>query len=175
MTSVYSGGLVYEFSQEASNYGLVIISGNTVTPRPDFAALQKAYKGTSNPTGDGGFTTKNKPASCPSKSSTWLLNDNTLPAIPSGAVSYFSKGAGAGPGLNKKGSQNSPGGSTEDATPGSGQPTASATLGSSTGAGGAGTSSSAAASGMLVPEFSYGPIITCLVALFWTGIGATLL
>jgi len=40
MTSVYSGGLVYEYSEEPNKFGLVSISGSSVTELPDFAALQ---------------------------------------------------------------------------------------------------------------------------------------
>jgi hypothetical protein len=44
MTGVFSGGLVYEYSQEANNYGIVDISKNgQVKSRPDYVALQKAY------------------------------------------------------------------------------------------------------------------------------------
>jgi hypothetical protein len=53
MTSVYSGGLVYEYSEEGSGYGLVNISSSgTVTEGHDFTALQSALKGTANPSGD---------------------------------------------------------------------------------------------------------------------------
>lgn len=44
MTGVFSGGLVYEYSQEANDYGLVDIAKNgQVKTRDDFMSLQKAY------------------------------------------------------------------------------------------------------------------------------------
>ena len=183
MTGVYSGGLVYEYSQEDSNYGLVDINGDSISTRPDFDALQKAFSNTSNPTGDGGFTTSNKPASCPSKSSTWLPTSDALPAMPDGAQKYLTQGAGTGPGLhgnNNEGSQNAGGASTVTATPGSGAPSSTPTMGgngdgSSTINGSPGSSSSGSASGLAIPDFSFGPVICTLIALFWTGVGASLL
>lgn len=181
MTAVYSGGLVYEYSNEASNFGLVTINGNSVSTRPDFTALKNAYTNTSNPTGDGGFTTTNKPSQCPSSSSTWMPKDDSLPAIPDGAVQYLSKGAGPGPGLkgNKgAGSQNAGGASTATATAGSGQATASATLGSggsASTAGSPGSSSKGSAAGLVIPDFSFSPLICTLMVVFWSAIGAAML
>jgi hypothetical protein len=86
MTGVYSGGLVYEYSEEGSNYGLVTINGMTVTEGPDFAALQTAFKGTANPSGDGGYNSTGGASGCPAYSATWNVTNDVLPAIPSGAV-----------------------------------------------------------------------------------------
>ena len=52
MSAVFSGGLVYEYSQEASNYGLVEIDGNSITTDTDFDNLKKQYADTKNPSGD---------------------------------------------------------------------------------------------------------------------------
>jgi 1,3-beta-glucanosyltransferase GAS3 len=44
MTGVFSGGLVYEYSQEESNYGLVVINGDgSVQLRVDYDNLQQQY------------------------------------------------------------------------------------------------------------------------------------
>jgi hypothetical protein len=86
MTGVYSGGLVYEYSEEGSHYGLVTISGSTVTEGPDFAALQTAFKGTANPTGDGGYNSTGGASGCPAKSANWNVTGDALPAIPSAAA-----------------------------------------------------------------------------------------
>ena len=173
---------MYEYSQETSNYGLVNINtDNSISTRPDFDALKNAFSNTSNPSGDGGFTTNNKPASCPTKSSTWLASSDALPAMPDGAKQYLANGAGDGPGLKGNhgaGSQNAGGASTATATPGSGQPSTTAVAGGN-GSGGSsgspGSSSSAAATGLVIPEFSFGPLLCTLVVLFWTGVGASLL
>lgn len=146
MTGVYSGGLVYEYSEEGSNYGLVNIDGNTVTTNTDFTNLQTQLKNNPAPSGDGGYKSSGAASTCPASSDTFELNDFTgesLPAIPSGATKYMSQGAGAGPGLTGDGSQNAGGGSSGTATPGSGSATTTASRASSTGST---TSSSAAAS-----------------------------
>lgn len=90
MTGVFSGGLVYEFTQETNNFGLVKISPNGTYDEKlvDFNNLQKMYKSTANPTGDGGYQ-QNLPAkSCPAQDDLWQAS-NTLPALPSGASQYM--------------------------------------------------------------------------------------
>lgn len=45
LDQVFSGGLCYEFSQEANNYGLVVINSNgSASIRQDYINLQAAYK-----------------------------------------------------------------------------------------------------------------------------------
>ena len=45
MTPVMSGGLIYEYSQEVSNYGLVSLNDNsTLSLLPDYASLQAQYQ-----------------------------------------------------------------------------------------------------------------------------------
>jgi hypothetical protein len=51
MTSVYSGGLAYEYTVEPNGYGLVEVgSDGTIEPNADFERLAKALKNTPNPT-----------------------------------------------------------------------------------------------------------------------------
>lgn len=121
MTGVYSGGLVYEFSQEGNNYGLVKISdGDKPKKLDDFDALKKAFKKTPSPKGDGGYKKDGKASKCPKKSSDWNVDDEKLPAIPSPALKYMEDdGPGDGPGF-EGGSQNAGTGSSGTATPGSG-------------------------------------------------------
>ncbi|ROV98163.1 hypothetical protein VPNG_08598 [Cytospora leucostoma] len=109
MTSVYSGGLVYEYSEESSHYGLVSVDGDKVSTKSDFLAYSTALASNPAPSGDGGFTKTTNSAACPSANSDWLVSDTSLPAIPTGAVKYMSKGAGSGPGLTGDGSQNAGG------------------------------------------------------------------
>merc|ERR1712230_162208 len=98
MTGVYSGGPVYEYSQEPSNYGLVEINGDSVSELADFTALQSQFSKTANPTGDGGYNSTGGASGCPTYSSpNWLVKDDSLPAIPDGAKKYMSQGAGTGP------------------------------------------------------------------------------
>lgn len=109
MTAVYSGGLVYEYSQEASNYGLVDLTGGSLKELADFSTLQSAYSKTPAPSGDGGYKTSGAASSCPALNEpSWVVGTTLIPATPSGASKYFTDGAGTAPGLsNKAGSQTS--------------------------------------------------------------------
>lgn len=168
MTSVYSGGLVYEYSQEPSKYGLVEISGSDVSTLPDFDALKSALAGTAAPNGDGGYNSTGGASGCPAYSEpNWLVKTDALPAIPEGAKKYMTSGAGTGPGLAGDGSQNAGGASTGTASAGSGQAT---TTGSS------GSSSGTNAAGALRPsEFSFAPLACAAIVVASSFFGATLL
>jgi hypothetical protein len=166
MTSVYSGGLVYEYSEEGNNYGLGTINGNTYTENQDFQALMQAFQSTSNPPGDGGYNSTGGASGCPSYDApNWLVKDDSLPAIPEPAKTYFTQGAGPGPGLTGTGSQNAGTQSTGTATAGSGQVTPTSTSGST----------SSAAGHLVVPQWSFAPVVCGTVALLSGVFGATLL
>lgn len=139
MSSVYSGGLVYEYSEEGSGYGLVNINGNSVSELPDFDALKTALE-ENTISGDGGYKQNLPPSKCPAPSNTWEVHDFSgadLPAIPDGAVKYLNDGAGDGPGLNGDGSQwATDGASDSTASPGSGEGGSSSSSSSGNGAGG---------------------------------------
>lgn len=177
MTPVYSGGLVYEYSQEANAYGIVTITGGKVSTNNDFAALQTAFQNTPLPSGDGGFKSSGTPSNCPTQSSTWLPGNDTLPAMPPGASKYLTGGAGKGPGLkgnNGLGSQNAGGASAATATPGSGTVTATGSVATGT-ASSSSTTSKAAAGSLRAPEIAVAPFVCGLVVVLCSLIGATLL
>lgn len=158
MTGVYSGGLVYEYSEEPSNYGLVVINGDTVTERPDFLALQTAFANTQDPSGDGGYNQTGGASSCPAYSPpNWNVQNDNLPAIPAGAVKYMTQGAGTGPGLSGAGSQNAGGASSGTVTAGS----PSATSSSGTGK-------------IAIPELSFAPMVCGAVIIVSTFLGVAL-
>lgn len=175
MTSVYSGGLVYEYTKEGDSkqqkFGLVDVSGSSVSELPDFSTLQQAFKNTPAPTGDGGAKTSGSASTCPAVSATWLVGNDTLPAIPKQAETYFKNGAGTGVGLTGAGSQDSGNESPGSATAGSGQVTATAS-GSSSSASSTGKS---AAGSISAPAMSFTPIVCGLVVVASSFIGATLL
>lgn len=86
MTSVYSGGLMYEYALEANGYGIAKLGpGSKVEEKPEFANFVKALSKYPAPTGDGGFTSTTKAAACPTKDSNWMVDSTLLPAIPEGA------------------------------------------------------------------------------------------
>lgn len=172
MTSVYSGGLVYEYSKEGDStqekFGLVDVSSGQPKELTDFKTLQQAFSSTPIPTDDGGYKPSGGASTCPSKSSTWSVKDDALPAMPPQASQYFAKGAGKPVGLTGEGSQEAGAESPGTATAGSGKP--------STTADGSGSSSSGAKkSGADVPRMSFAPIICGCVVFMSSLVGAALL
>jgi hypothetical protein len=106
MSGVFSGGLVYEYSQEDNNYGLVEISDDgEVTTLEDFDNLKKQFASVSNPSGDGGAVSTNSISECPTYEAGVWEADNTLPDMPSAASKYFTSGAGEPEGTNNGGTQ----------------------------------------------------------------------
>lgn len=96
MTPVLSGGLVYEFSQEKSDYGLVTINDDgSVQLRADFDALQGQYNKL-NVTALQGVTAQNTtivPPKCASSLiTTDFYNNFTIPSVPSGAQDLIDNG-----------------------------------------------------------------------------------
>lgn len=105
MTSVYSGGLVYEYTVEPNGYGLVEIDEDgEISPNQDFERLMKAYKKTDNPRGDGGYKKNGKASKCPPADEEWEVDGNVVPEMPKGAEKYMKQGAGKGVGLEGDGS-----------------------------------------------------------------------
>ncbi|RDW75080.1 putative beta (1-3) glucanosyltransferase [Coleophoma cylindrospora] len=97
MSPVLSGGLVYEFSQEASNYGLVNISSDgSAQIRSDYTTLQAQFN-TLNSTALQGVKATNTSVVPPTCTSTLITESGfahnfTLPAVPSGAQSLIDNG-----------------------------------------------------------------------------------
>ncbi|KAK0101517.1 1,3-beta-glucanosyltransferase gas1 [Cadophora gregata] len=82
MTSVWSGGIMYMYFQEANDYGLVSVSGSTVSKLPDFAALssQLARITPSNTPLANYVVTNTAAQSCPTVGTDWAASD-ALPPI----------------------------------------------------------------------------------------------
>ncbi|KAK0613740.1 1,3-beta-glucanosyltransferase-like protein, partial [Immersiella caudata] len=98
MTDVFSGGVMYEYTQEANNYGLVDIhEDGSITLRSDYYSLKsqfakldfKTIQGEKPPTGPAP-----KPPVCDSKLITTKdFNSNfTLPVLPPGAREIINGG-----------------------------------------------------------------------------------
>ncbi|KAM0432427.1 hypothetical protein ACHAPT_004971 [Fusarium lateritium] len=107
MTGVYSGGLMYEYSYEDNDYGIVRISGTTVKTTDEYKLFKDALKKYTMPTGTGGAAKSTHGVECPSKEDVWQVDPDTIPEMPSQAEKYFKNGAGDGPGFkgnNNKGS-----------------------------------------------------------------------
>lgn len=179
MTPVYSGGLVYEYTEEDDNagFGLVKVKSDTeVEDKTDFTNLKKALANTPAPTGDGGYKTDGKASTCPSKSAHWNvdLKDDELPVMPDGVDEYFKNGAGDAPGL-KGGSQTAGSDDVKTGPAASGAVTTGAsTTGSGSGSGSSGSSTPGAAAG-LRPEFSLAPLMCGVVVLVSSLLGGSLI
>jgi hypothetical protein len=177
MTVCYSGGLVYEYSQEGNGYGLVTINGGSVTPDKDFTALQAAYKKTPNPTGDGNYNPTSHSSTCPPQSNTWNVTSDNLPALPSAAANLMKNGAGKGAGLGGAGSQSAgsdaaPSGSGGDSSSSSSSSGSSSS--SSSGSSSSGTSGAKSA-GVSVQPIGNAPFVIGFITLGCTLLGAALL
>jgi hypothetical protein len=102
MTPVLSGGLVYEFSQETSNYGLVNIhSDGSAELLSDYNTLQAQFN-TLNVTMLQGVKAGNTSVVAPACSSSLITdqgfaNNFTIPAVPPGAQTLIDNGISPAP------------------------------------------------------------------------------
>ncbi|KAG0055303.1 1,3-beta-glucanosyltransferase gas1 [Gryganskiella cystojenkinii] len=81
MTNTWSGGIVYEWSQEDNSYGLVKINpDNTATKLPDYTNLKAALEPL-HPTGVNmdAFNDQKPISTCPVISATWEASKNLAP------------------------------------------------------------------------------------------------
>ncbi|KOS21596.1 hypothetical protein ESCO_005044 [Escovopsis weberi] len=105
MSAVYSGGLLYEYSNETNDYGIVSIKGDKVTELDEYGLFKKALADNPSPTGDGGASKTTHAVACPTSDTAWKVDPSALPAMPALAEQFFKSGAQGGPGLNGSGSQ----------------------------------------------------------------------
>ncbi|KXG46210.1 Glycoside hydrolase, superfamily [Penicillium griseofulvum] len=170
MTPVYSGGLVYEYTESDNKYGLVKVDGDKVTPNKDYKALKKSFEGTDNPKGDGGYNSTGGASGCPKmQKPNWDVDSEILPAMPVPAKKYLTEGAGKGEGFAGKGSQNSGTRSSGDATQGSGEVSAATGSGSAVSS----TSSPGAAASIKPFQFGFAPAALGMVTVLSTVFGAS--
>ncbi|KAI9732336.1 MAG: hypothetical protein M1834_001543 [Cirrosporium novae-zelandiae] len=100
MTGVFSGGLVYEYSEESNDYGLVEINDNgTITLLTDFVNLYNQYLKLDTDSLEDTNSTATSLTAPTCKSS--LITDSsfygnwTIPSIPSGGQSLINNGVTA--------------------------------------------------------------------------------
>lgn len=85
MTSVFSGGIVYEWFMGANDYGLVELTSNdaSVSPYPDFTSLQSQLASISPTiTQRSAYTPSNSAPACPTVGSSWQAEASPLPPSP---------------------------------------------------------------------------------------------
>lgn len=105
MTSVYSGGLMFEYSNDENDMGIVTIKSDKVQTLSEFSNFESALSKFPAPTGDAGAASTTASVSCPTSASDWEVNPSLLPKMPEQAEKYMTDGAGDGPGLSGDGSQ----------------------------------------------------------------------
>lgn len=169
MAGVYSGGLVYEYSEEESNYGLVTINGGTVKENQDFTNLESALKKNASPKSAKPNNPNGGASTCPPQGTHWNpgMPDSIIPAIPSQAQKYIKSGAGNALGLTSAGTQLSGDSGKSTGTSPVGQ------SGTTSGSGSSGSKSPAVA--LSVPALALGPIVSGLAVIVASVAGAFLL
>jgi hypothetical protein len=83
MTDVWSGGIVYMYFQEANDYGLVSVTGDTVSKREDFSYYSSQIA-TVSPSGVNmnSYSASRTAASCPTEGANWNAKSSPLPPTP---------------------------------------------------------------------------------------------
>ncbi|CAG7559294.1 unnamed protein product [Fusarium equiseti] len=165
MSSVYSGGLMYEYSLEDNDYGIVKIKDGKVETMKEFDLFKDALSKYPMPTGTGGALKASHGVECPKSESVWQVDPSYLPEMPSQAEKYMKDGAGKGPGIDGKGSHFD----TD-----SGTATASAAVGSSTSKSD-GSSSSSEDDDSGAASMGYGALYVTGAATLFTLFGTLLL
>lgn len=87
MTGVWSGGIVYEYFQEANDYGLVTVSGNSVTTNQDFENLSSVMAKISPSSAHSSDAQANKTTmACPPTNEPQWHAATNLPPTPDAGV-----------------------------------------------------------------------------------------
>ena len=132
MSAVYSGGLMYEYSVEENDYGIVTISkSGDIKKSDEFSMFKDALEKYPMPTGTGGAAKETHSVDCPDKASNWQVEPEGIPSMPEEAEKYMKDGPGDGPGLEGPGSQEAADSGTSTADVTSGQPSPTGTSDSS--------------------------------------------
>jgi hypothetical protein len=166
MSSVYSGGLMYEYSLEDNDYGIVKIKGNSVQTEDEFDLFKSALSKYPAPTGAGGAAKASHGVECPKSESAWQVDPSYLPEMPAQAEKYMKEGAGTGPGINGDGSHFD----TD-----SGTATASVAVGTSTSTGDSSSSNSDEDDDSGAATLGFGALYVTGAATFFTLFGTLLL
>lgn len=126
MTGVYSGGLMYEYTIEDNEFGIVEVdnTGNSqsVSTGREYNNLKTVMSQFPMPTSNQPHESSTHAVSCPTSHSVWQVDPSLLPAMPSQASKFFTDGAGRGPGLSGDGSQFRADSGTADESVASGAP-----------------------------------------------------
>lgn len=87
MVDTWSGGIVYMYFQEANQYGLVSVSGNSVSTLDDFNNLSSQLaKVSPTLTNSASYTASFTATTCPSVGPSWSAVASPLPPAPNAAL-----------------------------------------------------------------------------------------
>jgi hypothetical protein len=88
MSKVFSGGIVYEYFQETNDYGLVTLTGNTVSKLKDYDNFStKIHAVSPSSVNAASYTPTNSAVqSCPTVASDWQVAPTGLPPTPNADV-----------------------------------------------------------------------------------------
>lgn len=131
MSAVYSGGLMYEYSLEENNFGIVEIKNGNVDRLDEFDLFKEALANNPDPSGDGGASSQSHSSDCPPRDDDWEVDPDNVPTMPEEAQKFMKSGAGKGPGLNGPGSQEAGDSGTSTASVTEGQPSPTSSSSSS--------------------------------------------
>lgn len=108
MTGVYSGGLMYEYSVEENEFGIVELDGNKqeIKSGREYDNLKSAMSAYPSPTSNHPAESTTHAVECPSSNNRdWQVNPTLLPAMPKEAEKFFDERVEKGFGLKGDGSQ----------------------------------------------------------------------
>jgi hypothetical protein len=108
-TGVYSGGLMYEYTIEENEFGIVEVDGNkdNVKTGREYDNLKSALAAYPSPTSNHPAESTTHAVECPSSNSVdWQVNPTLIPSMPKEAEKFFDERVrGEGFGLKGAGSQ----------------------------------------------------------------------
>jgi hypothetical protein len=109
MTAVYSGGMMFEYSNEGNDFGIVEIKGDpltgTIEELDEYENFKNALAEYPAPTsGDGGAASTTHSVECPTREpGTWDVDPSEVPMIPETAQKLMTDGVSEGDGLEPNG------------------------------------------------------------------------
>lgn len=81
-TGVYSGGLMFEYTMEENNFGIIEVKNGKVEELPEFGNFASALSKWPMPTAATALHSTTHGVACPTSASLWEVNESLLPKMP---------------------------------------------------------------------------------------------